>query len=226
MKKKLVLCLLLVVVIMLCACGKKVYFSNYISDCKYNVLAGTEGDFSIKVNLSKKENPYFVDGVCGSVRSLIEIFLYTPDNTLNYSVFFEENSIKLGGEMNFCSSKSRHELSFEYCNENLSSIDFVVQYDDSSLIIKATSLIENEIMTPDTALNTLFLKNKELFTNMTLNNEFAGEIHIRLLAEGGKCYYYIGIINTTGKIFAYLMNAQSGDIIAQKEINYRTQLSV
>lgn len=225
MRKKLFLCLFLLVILFAVSCEKKVYFDGYISECKYNVLTGQEGDFSIKVNLTKKENPYTVDGVCGEVRNLIEIFLYTPDNTVVYDIFFEENGKTLGGEMNYNSSKSRQELCFEYYNNEVQSIEFALQYNDTSLIITALSVIETTLLTPENALNSLYLSNKEIFTNMSATGTFNGEIHIRLVFESGKCYYYIGVINPTGKIFAYLLNAQDGSIIAQKEINYRTQLT-
>jgi len=225
MKKKLILCLFLLVVLLAISCEKKVYFNEYISECKYNVLTGQEGDFSINVNLTKKENPYTVNGICGEVRNIIEIFLYTPDNTLVYNIFFEESGKTLGGEMNYNSAKSRQELSFEYYNNEVQSIEFALQYNDTSLIITALSVIETTILTPENALNSLYLSNKEVFTNMTATGTFVGEIHIRLVFESDKCYYYIGVVNKTGKIFAYLLNAEDGTIIAQKEINYRTQLS-
>jgi hypothetical protein len=105
-------------------------------------------------------------------------------------------------------------------------MDFVISYGENSFMITASSIIETKIISPDSALNCLYLANKDLFSNLSLSGNFDAEIHIRLLSESEKCYYYIGVVNKTGKIFAYLLNAENGEIIASKEINYKTHLAV
>ena len=51
---------------------------------------------------------------------------------------------------------------------------------------------------------------------MTDKYGFAGEIYIRLLYEEAP-YYYVGIIDRSGGCNAFLMNAETGKILARRQ---------
>lgn len=50
---------------------------------------------------------------------------------------------------------------------------------------------------------------------MTDANGFAGEIYLRLIYEDVP-YYYVGIIDREGRIFALLVDSEDGKILAKR----------
>ena len=71
-------------------------------------------------------------------------------------------------------------------------------------------------LSPKAALACLLGAEKELFSALTDKYGFAGEIHIRMIFENSP-YYYIGIIDRKGTIHAYLLNAETGKILAKRQ---------
>ncbi|MBQ9729233.1 MAG: hypothetical protein IJV80_00275, partial [Clostridia bacterium] len=59
-------------------------------------------------------------------------------------------------------------------------------------------------------------KEKDLFKSLTENNRFHGELFVRVLYEE-KVYYYIGIVAENGKIYSFLMDGTSGNVIAKRQ---------
>ena len=51
---------------------------------------------------------------------------------------------------------------------------------------------------------------------MTDKYGFTGEIYLRLIYEE-TAYYYVGIIDRNGNIYAFLVNAQTGKILAKRQ---------
>ena len=50
---------------------------------------------------------------------------------------------------------------------------------------------------------------------MTDKYGFSGEIYLRLIYEDSP-YYYVGIIERNGTVHAFLINAQTGKILAKR----------
>ena len=224
MKKIVISVLILTLSVIFCACSNKNGLESNISENRYNILKGEKDGISVRAHFVCRESPYSLDGIRGEMVELLEIFLTAPDNTCEYTVSFDDGGKTYGGQLNYSSVKRQHDLTVPFKKKQLSFIDLAVTFDGSTSLIRLDSVIIEPILTPAAALESLNEGKKEFFDNMTVDSRFDGEIHIRLLEEGEKCYYFIGLVNKTGKIFAFLMNAKSGVVIAQKEINYRTKL--
>ena len=56
---------------------------------------------------------------------------------------------------------------------------------------------------------------KETIANMTQNGAFGGEFYVRLLRRD-KNYYYVGIIDTSGKTVSLLLDGESGEVLARR----------
>ena len=41
---------------------------------------------------------------------------------------------------------------------------------------------------------------------------------MRLLADEGKCYYYVGVIDREGNTAAYLVDGENGNVIAERKL--------
>ncbi|MBO5889014.1 MAG: hypothetical protein J6Q58_02615, partial [Clostridia bacterium] len=53
---------------------------------------------------------------------------------------------------------------------------------------------------------------KELFNNTNVSTE----IHIRIISDKNKNYYYVGLSEKSGKTHAYLVDGITGEVLAKK----------
>ena len=123
-----------------------------------------------------------------------------------------------GGEFSFDNVKSEYYFS---CTANLSalpSIRCIIGYDDIKSEIDVPSVLRGDELSARELLNRVRAENPDLFLSLTDKYGFAGEIYIRLIHEENN-YYYLGIIERTGKIHAFLLNASTGKILAKRETN-------
>jgi hypothetical protein len=90
-----------------------------------------------------------------------------------------------------------------------------IQYGEREIELTATSVLTGNTLKPQEALKKLENENLQLFSSLTDKYGFAGEIHLRLISEGSP-YYYIGIIDRNGNCNAFLMNAETGKILAHR----------
>ena len=90
-----------------------------------------------------------------------------------------------------------------------------IEYGNKTLILTAVTIQNEHTMDATNILKTLKTAENELFSSLTDQYGFAGEIYIRLIYEENP-YYYVGIIDRNGKIHAFLLNAQTGKILAKR----------
>ena len=80
----------------------------------------------------------------------------------------------------------------------------------------AKTIKTDKTLSPKQALNKLRENAPSVFETLTNENGFVGEIYLRLISEDAP-YYYIGLIEKNGNIQAYLLNSETGKILAKRE---------
>ena len=73
------------------------------------------------------------------------------------------------------------------------------------------------VMNCEQAVNCVVEHDRALFDGLTKNNLFDGEIFVRLLFDEG-CYYYVGVCDKSCHITAFLIDGESGKILATKSM--------
>ena len=81
----------------------------------------------------------------------------------------------------------------------------------------ATTVRTDNMLSPKEVVEKIQTAESEKFKSMTDSKGFAGEIYLRLIYEDAP-YYYIGIIDREGTIFALLVDSESGKILAKREM--------
>ena len=122
----------------------------------------------------------------------------------------------LGGEMSYDNVKGEYYYTCPWDSAPLSSITCFLEYGETQIELVATSVVTPSTIPPRDALKRVQTENEELFSSMTDKYGFAGEIYIRLLYEDAP-YYYVGVIRRDGGCNAFLMNAETGKILAKRE---------
>jgi hypothetical protein len=209
---------LFAVVLFFCfsACNKQVDYLNYVSELRSNILLAQTENFSLRVFALEKETPYSADGVKRETNTLTELHLTAPTGAKTYSISFEVDGEKQGGEMSYDNVKGEYYFSCTLDIRAQTEIKFLLSSGSEQTELVAKSVLTETTLSPETALKTLVEKENELFTSLTDEYGFAGELHVRLIYEDNP-YYYIGVTDRNGKTTAFLMSATTGKVLAKRE---------
>ncbi len=194
-------------------CKKPVDYTDYISEMRYGIWLYSSDGVEVKIYRSAKENPYIADGIKSEMGDITEVFVTLPKN-------YEEVNITVGGaggEMSYRAVENCYYISFADAVAG-DSADVSLSCGDDSYTCTAVSVLYDGVMDCDSAVKCVIEHDGELFTSMTENGIFRGEIYVRLLYDEG-CYYYVGVCDRDKNISAYLVDGERGKIIATKKLN-------
>lgn len=194
-------------------CGRGVDYTRYISEKRTEVYLYEDDAVSVKIQCSEKEQPFAADGYVGAVSPLCEIFVTLPKNPEELEVSVEGH----GGEMNYQAVDKRFYLSFSAPAFNKDGVEVTLTYGGEQKTFNALSVKYAGVMSCEQAVNCVVEHDRALFEGLTKNNLFDGEIFVRLLFDEG-CYYYVGVCDKSCHITAFLIDGESGKILATKSM--------
>ncbi len=197
-------------------CAQKIDYFDYVSELRSNIFLAETEEFTLKVYAVEKESPYAADGIKQETSPRFEARLLAPSGERNVTLSFTVGTQSYGGDMAFDNVRQEY---YYFCTLDVaeqSSIPCRLQFGEKELSMTAVSVLKTECLSPKDALTTLTKEKAELFQSMTDKYGFAGEIYLRLIYEDSP-YYYIGVIDRTGKINAFLLNATTGKVLARRE---------
>ena len=196
-------------------CKKKIDYLPYVSELRSNILLANTDGFSLRIYAVNKENPYLPDGIPHECTTRVEVYFTAPEGKENCKIFFTLDEQEYGGDMSYDNVKAEY---FFSCTLDVSAVESLschIEYGEKTLDMTALSIRQEHTMDAMNLLKTLKTAEGELFSSLTDQYGFAGEIYIRLIYEENP-YYYVGIIDRNGNINAFLLNAQTGKILAKR----------
>ena len=98
-----------------------------------------------------------------------------------------------------------------------------VRYAGTEHTLAATSVKNEETLSPGEALAKGIAAEKETMERMRKNGVFCGELCVRLLRRD-KNYYYFAITDGTERI-SLLLDGETGEVLARREDTLRSDLS-
>ena len=199
------------------ACQKQVDFFTYVSELRDNIFLAQQGEFSLQIYSMEKEYPYETDGIKMQTSRLTEIRFFAPSGDKDCHISFQLNGQQQGGDMSYDNVKAQYYYSCPLDVSKFTEISCCVDYGKTTLEFLAKSVKTQTTITPKNALQIVQEEETELFKGMTDKYGFSGEIYLRLIYEENP-YYYVGIIDRNGKVNAFLLNAESGKILAKRQI--------
>ena len=197
------------------ACSKEIDYFSYISELRDNVFLAKSQEYSLRVYSVLKEQPYVADGIKNEVSYRAEFYLFAPSGKKEYSLSFTANGETIQGDMSFDNVKGEY---YYFCSldiSNLEEIECVFSSENEHF-----SLVAKTVKTPNTLdsksiLNCVLQSQTELFSSLTDDYGFAGEIYLRLLYEDSP-YYYVGVMDRKANVTAFLLNGETGKILAKR----------
>ncbi len=209
-------CLLFSAFIFLSACTKRIEYFDYVSELRNNLFLAHTEDFSLKIYSVAKESPYAADGVAQPTSPRLEAYLIAPSGDKTTNVRLSLDGEEVGGEMSYDHVKGEYFYGHSVDASHLRSIDCTILFGEEEVSFTATSVLTENTLSPKAALETLYEERKQSFAALTDEYGFAGEIYLRLIYEDFP-YYYVGIIDREGNVQAFLLNAETGAILAHRE---------
>ena len=212
----LILLLLLPTLFLITACSPKIDYEDYIAEQRSNVLVYSGENYHVAVHDVKREYPHVADGYAGELTHRTELFISAPEGTTHCHVKFFVGGKSHGGEASFDSVKREYYYS---CNEdvsNLYSLPIKLQFGDTVYEVTAASVRTQKTISPKQAILLVSAENEDLFTSLRNKNSFLGELYVRLLYEDAP-YYYVGVVDRNGNITAFLLDAETGKILARRD---------
>lgn len=198
------------------ACKDKIDYFSYVSELRSNIFYAQAEECVLTAYAVEKEYPYQADGIKRETSKRIEIHLLAPSGDKSYEISFSVNGTAYGGEMSYDNVRAEYYYSCSLDVSTLTQIDFTLVCEEETIALCAKSVLTEDTLSPQEIIKKLRETEEELFTNLTDKYGFAGEIYLRLLYEDFP-YYYVGIIDRNGHATAFLINGESGKILARRE---------
>ena len=222
MKKTIILLIFILIfplILFSTSCEKKLDLSKYVSDLREDVFVGESQTFSIQAHLGKREDPFIQDGKIGLIKPRLLVKIVSEFNKDTEVVatltFNEQNYVE---KFSFNGVANTLTATFNLDNFNLKTFDITLTFMDKSESITLSSIKPENTLTYVKALDCLLKKQPTLIQNyLNENNQFQGEIFLRLLVNNDTPYYYVGL-SSNEKIVALLIHGVSGKILSIKEV--------
>ena len=197
------------------ACNQKIDYFDYVSELRRDIYLAKEGDFSLRVYALVKENPYAMDGIPKSPSPRMEAYMVAPDGTKDCHLTLEFDNQIVEGEMSYDNVKGEYFFAHSIDLGNASKLKFTLIYGEETIVLQALSVKNSDVLTTENILQSLVETEGELFRSLTDKYGFSGEIYLRLIYEDSP-YYYVGIIERSGDVHAFLIHAKTGKVLAKR----------
>ena len=145
----------------------------------------------------------------------------TPADEVTISV--GEGAAQWGGDASFRTAYGDFYLSQGVDAFPEGSVNVTVTYGGTEHTLAATSVKNEETLSPGEALAKGIAAEKETMERMRKNGVFCGELCVRLLRRD-KNYYYFAITDGTERI-SLLLDGETGEVLARREDTLRSDLS-
>ena len=197
------------------SCKHSVNYFDYVSEFRNNIFLAETENICLRIYSVQKESPYAADGIANESTARTEIFLNAPTSTQNYAIYIKIEGTNYGGELSYDNVKAEYFLSFSLNVSEYKELPCLLSYEGKEIALTAISVLCEETISAKTVLDNVQAYEPELFASMTDKYGFKGEIYLRLLYEDAP-YYYVGIIKKNGDIYAFLVNATNGKVLARR----------
>lgn len=200
-----------------CGCKDGIDLSSYVSENRtgYYLSSSDSADISLKAYYTLREYPYVADGIPRGMSGVFEVEIKSDTYYKSVDVNFLSDGKECGGAMSYDGAKKIYEYSVSLSSEPEENISFTVTADGAEYSLTA----ENK--------NSGYLSGKEILSRvkeekteyidlLTDKNKFGGEIYLRFIFDK-KGYYYVGIISEEKGTLSLLVDAATGEIIAERE---------
>lgn len=217
-KKVLAIIVILVVVMASISCKDSVDLSIYVSELRSAIYEGKDNNVTLTVYAEEREDPFIIDGFVGELKKVLIVKLQSEGRSIDSaSVLLSFDGVSCEGDFEYSP------LNGKYCTEifveKLPSspvINAVFKCGEESVNLELKTQVNNGNLSYSEVLDSVRKYDSNTVKELFDNTNVSTEIHIRLISDKNKNYYYVGFSEKSGKIYAYLVDGVSGEVLAKK----------
>ena len=218
MKKTIILLVAFCLLLFVSSCKNDIDLEMYLSEKRTAVYFVKGEDYSLTVYGEEREDPFISDGYVGTIKKFLTVRLEDYQKALDdASVTISFDGISLTGKFEYSP------LNGKFCAEieteslpTLSEITAVIKNGGEERTFNLSGYSSDGI-DYKTALSSVSKTAKTEIENM-LSQTSSLEVRLRIILEEDRVYYYVSLIDKTGKTLAYLVDGSNGEILASKTI--------
>lgn len=220
MKRFICFFLVLVGALFAISCNKKVDLTMYISQMRVGIYQGESEGYKLTVYSEKREDPFCWDGYVGSLKNLLICKVESSKENLDdLSIEFNIDNKNYVGKFEYNPIGGKYSVEIEV-DELITAPNLVANiiFGGDKININLNSKVVDKTINYKKALNSICDYDKKTVENYFTSNKVNTEIHIRLLKDESRSYYYVGFLNNSGGT-AYLVDGLSSNVLAKKKLN-------
>ncbi len=221
MKKfSVIILVLLICVFSFSSCDKDVDLTVYVSQVRHNIYIGENDDYKIVVYEEKRENPYVADAFIGSLENFVIIKIESKSESVDgVSASFCIDGKEYKGDFVFnpITSKFTLEVIVDKFNEQ-KELEVKLYKDTNYQSIVAKSMLFEDTKDYQEVLKSVSRYDKNVINKLFKGDKVTAEIHIRLLYDNDKNYYYVGFVESNKKTTCFLVDGQTLKVLATKNV--------
>lgn len=216
MNLKKIICVLLPLLLFLSGCQKDNNLSKNLSRIRDNCFYGESQNYQLTAYPEVRETPMIADGIINPPQKTVILKLKVKDNVAGeYTVSFTTDK-QYSDTFNFSALSDSYVISIDV--DMLPNKPFIatITRENDTQEINLESKLSKDTISSQKALDCAYKHKKEYIESKSINGVFGGEIYLRLIADGSKNYWYVGII-TKEETLCLLLDG-SGNLLEEKTI--------
>lgn len=200
---------------LLCGCKGEVDLSSYVSENRlYYYCAQTENAaLSLKAYYTLREYPYSADGIPRDTEGVIEVTLTSAEYMRSVAISFNTCASEYGGDMSYDGAKGVYTYSVS-AEADGAEIAFNITADGEEYTLTAENK-NSGYLSGEEILAAVKKSKSEYIDSITSDGRLLGEVYLRFIYDE-KGYYYVGITDRDGNTLSLLLDAATGEIIAER----------
>ena len=221
MKKiSIVILIILVSIFSFSSCSKDVNLSCYVSQLRQDIFIGENDEYKLTVYQEKRENPFIADTFIGSMENHVIIKIEGKEQSVDeVSASFNIDNKEYKG--NFIFNPINNKFTLDVVVEKFSEqkeVEIILYKDTETQSIVVKSMLFEQTKNYEEVLKSVSKHDKNTINKLFKGNKVIAEIHIRLLYDENKNYYYVGFVESDKKTTCYLVDGQTLQVLATKNV--------
>ena len=217
MKKYFCLIVTLIMFTAVISCKADVDLSYYVSQLRENVYTCDVDGLKVTVYAEKRETPFIADSYVGKLKNQLIVKIDGQNATIDDAeILLSYDKTTALGSFTYSPIGGKYTSTIEV--ETLpksASINGVLKTGGKEIEFVLTSAVVSGFISSSDALNAVKKHDSKIVEELFCDGKVQAEIHIRIMADGTRNYYYVGFV-TKDSTYAYLVDGKTGEVLAKK----------
>ncbi len=217
MKKYFCLFVTLIMLSAVISCKAEVDLSYYVSQLRENVYVGEVDNLKITVYPEKRESPFIADSYVGKLKKQLIVKIDDESSVIDDAeIILTYDKTTVSGSFSYNPIGGKYVCVVDVNDlPTTANINAVIKYSGKESEVLLSSAVSGNCISSKDALNSVKKHDNSTVENLFKNGKVEAEIHVRIMGDGRRNYYYVGFVSKQGT-YAYLVDGKTGNVLARR----------